>query len=217
MQAVYETGSRITHDIKNLLQSLQAITSVIVNDSEQSGFSISRKLLRRQLPALTQRLKLALEKLQAPEHREQETVYIKDWWQDLQNRISVKRLSYQSDLSGDPVIPADLFDSIIDNLLENIRNKAQINDTVSTTISLYCDEQNVILTICDSGNRIPDDKARQILKEPLQSDNGLGIGLYHATRQAESLGYAFTLKSNLDGKVCFELARQNVSAQIKLI
>jgi hypothetical protein len=217
LQAVYETGARITHDIKNLLQSLQAITSVIVNDSDQDNFSVSRRLLRRQLPALTQRLRLALEKLQAPDNSGQEPVYVKDWWQDLQNRIGMKNLVFQSDLSGDPVIPADLFDSIVDNLLENIRNKVQLEENISTTISLYCDEQNVILSICDNGSKIPDDKARQVLKEPLQSDSGLGIGLYQAARQAESLGYAFVLKNNLDGRVCFELGKQNVSAQLNLV
>lgn len=217
LQAVYETGARITHDIKNLLQSLQAMTSVIVNDSEQDDFSVSRRLLKTQLPVLTQRLKLALEKLQTPDTNEQESVYLKDWWQDLKSRINLKNASYQADLSGDPIIPADLFDSIVDNLLENIRNKVATEASINIIISLFCDDQNVILAICDDGSSIPDDKAKQILKEPLQSDNGLGIGLYQAARQAESLGYSFTLKQNLDGKVCFELEKQNPSAQFNLI
>ncbi len=37
------------------------------------------------------------------------------------------------------------------------------------------------------------------------------------TRLAESLGYGFTLKHNLDGRVCFELGKQNPSAQFNLI
>jgi signal transduction histidine kinase len=159
LQAVYQTGARITHDIKNLLQSLQAITSVIVNDNDQDDYLVSRRLMQKQLPVLTQRLKLALEKLQTPETGEQEPIYLKDWWQDL----------------------------------------------------------NVVLAICDTGNSIPEDKAKVILREPLQSHNGLGIGLYQAARQAEGLGYQITLTSNLDGKVCFELAKQDPSAQISLI
>ncbi len=217
LQAVYETGARITHDIKNLLQSLQAMTSVIVNDSEQDDFSVSRRLLKSQLPVLTQRLKLALEKLQTPDVNDQESVYLKDWWQDLKARINLKNASYQADLSGDPIIPADLFDSIVDNLLENIRNKVASEAGINIIISLFCDDQTVMLAICDDGSSIPDDKAKYILKEPLQSDNGLGIGLYQAARQAESLGYSFTLKHNLDGRVCFELGKQNPTAQISLI
>ena len=60
-----ETGARVTHDIKNILQSLQAITSVIVHDVSGES-SVAQRLVRRQLPHLTQRLQLALDKLQAP-------------------------------------------------------------------------------------------------------------------------------------------------------
>ncbi len=217
LQAVYQTGARITHDIKNLLQSLQAITSVIVNDNDQDDYLVSRRLMQKQLPVLTQRLKLALEKLQTPETGEQESVYLKDWWQDLKIRITLNRVRYQAEVSGDPVIPADLFDSVVDNLLENIRNKVEPAEGLSVVISLYADEQTVVLGICDNGNCIPEDKAKLILKEPLQSHNGLGIGLYQAARQAEGLGYQITLTSNLDGKVCFELAKQDPSTQISLI
>jgi hypothetical protein len=217
LQAVYQTGARITHDIKNLLQSLQAITSVIVNDNDQDDYLVSRRLMQKQLPVLTQRLKLALEKLQTPDTSEQDPVYLKDWWQDLKARITLARVHFQAEVSGDPVIPADLFDSVVDNLLENIRNKVEPADGLTVAISLYADEQNIVLGICDNGNAIPDDKAKLILKEPLQSHNGLGIGLYQAAIQAEGLGYQITLTSNLDGKVCFELAKQDPSAQISLI
>jgi sensor histidine kinase regulating citrate/malate metabolism len=82
---------------------------------------------------------------------------------------------------------------------------------------LFSDQANIILTIRDNGSRISDQKAKQILRQPLPSDNGLGIGLYQAARQAESLGYEFVLKHNLDGNVCFELSKQNNAAQINLI
>jgi hypothetical protein len=217
LQAVYETGARITHDIKNLLQSLQAITSIIVTDSEQNNFSVSGRILKKQLPTLTQRLKLALEKLQTPENSGLESVYLKDWWNDLQQRTNLKNVTFNSDLSGDLIIPAELFDSVIDNLIDNIRNKLQMDKGILTTISLFSDEHNIILTISDNGKSIPSNKADQLLKEPLQSDDGLGIGLYQAARQAESLGFNFTLKYNLDGNVCFELSKQNPSGQIELI
>jgi hypothetical protein len=40
------------------------------------------------------------------------------------------------------------------------------------------------------------------------SENGLGVGLYHAAQQAESGGYELRLTSNVSGKVCFELCRR---------
>ena len=217
LQAVYETGARITHDIKNLLQSLQAITSIIITDSEEDNFSVSGRLLKKQLPTLTQRLKMALEKLQTPESSDQESVYLKDWWNDIRIRININNVDFTSDLSGDHIIPAELFDSVIDNLFENIRNKSQIDGEISTTISVYSDLHDIILTITDSGKSIPADTAKQLLKEPLQSNNGLGIGLYQAARLAESLGYAFILKSNMDGNVGFELSKQEIAGQIELI
>jgi signal transduction histidine kinase len=217
LQAVYETGARITHDIKNLLQSLHAITSIIVTDSEHDNFSISGKLLKKQLPTLTERLKLALEKLQMPESSDQESVCIKDWWNDLRQRINHKNTKFIDNISGERIIPGDFFDSVIDNLLENIRNKTQLDDKISTTISLYADEQDIILTISDTGMPVPEDKAKTISNEILPSDNGLGIGLYQVARQAESLGYLFTLKHNTDGNVCFELSKHNRSGQFDLL
>ena len=48
--------------------------------------------------------------------------------------------------------------------------------------------------------------APDVLRAPVSSRAGLGIGLYQAARLAESSGYALTLESNRDGEVCFVLA-----------
>ena len=47
--------------------------------------------------------------------------------------------------------------------------------------------------------------AELILREPMDSEYGLGIGLYQAARQAESMGYVLELASNVDGAVSFVL------------
>src|SRR5207253_4369464 len=59
VQAVHETGARMTHDMKNLLQSL----NVLCSSAEQTGHSAEEfaGLVRRQLPAIAQRLQQALE------------------------------------------------------------------------------------------------------------------------------------------------------------
>jgi hypothetical protein len=49
--------------------------------------------------------------------------------------------------------------------------------------------------------------AKSLLRAPVPSDSGLGIGLYQAARQAEAAGYALRLASNRDGEVCFALER----------
>ncbi|OGA66850.1 MAG: hypothetical protein A3G83_12470 [Betaproteobacteria bacterium RIFCSPLOWO2_12_FULL_68_20] len=44
-----------------------------------------------------------------------------------------------------------------------------------------------------------------LLRAPVRSASGLGIGLYQSARQAEAAGYALSLESNSDGDVCFAL------------
>jgi hypothetical protein len=54
---------------------------------------------------------------------------------------------------------------------------------------------------------VPDAIAASLLRAPVQSESGLGIGLYQAARQAAAAGYALRLESNRDGEVCFSLRR----------
>src|SRR6478672_3374449 len=63
LQAVHETGARLTHDMKNLLQSLLTLTSMAPREPAE-GYD---GLLQRQLPLLTKRLQATLEKLRSPE------------------------------------------------------------------------------------------------------------------------------------------------------
>lgn len=212
LQAIHETGARVTHDIKNLLQSLQAMTSIIIHESDDADPRPSQQLLKKQLPSLTQRLQLALDKLQAPATLTTgEKVYLKDWWQDLQKRHNLPNTKFQADISGDPVIPAELFDSVMDNLMENLREKAQLESGLTIIISLYGDMNRLYLSVCDTGSKIPDGKAAAILKEPIKSDSGLGVGLYQVAQLAETLGYSLALTKNRNGNVCFELKSKHPS------
>jgi hypothetical protein len=206
LKAIYETGARITHDIKNLLQSFQAITSIVTHDSSDSSFEVSQQILKKQLPNLTQRLQLALDKLQAPQDQDREEIYLKDWWNDLQKRNAHNHIHFQHECHGDPKIPVDLFDSVIDNLLENIQVK-KINETnLTITITIYCNEDKISVTVCDSGSMVPESIAKDLLSNVIDSDNGLGIGLYQARKLAEKFDYELKLISNINERVCFELS-----------
>jgi len=205
LKAIYETGARITHDIKNLLQSLQAITSIVTHDTDGSNLEISQQVLKRQLPNLTQRLQLALDKLQTPEAQDTEEIFLKDWWADLKKRNSHNKILFQDDTHGDPTIPVELFDSVIDNLLENIQTKKITEPDIEITITLVSSEAITIVTVCDSGSLIPDNISRELLSNVITSDNGLGIGLYQARKQAELFAYDLKLTNNQQGRVCFEL------------
>jgi len=206
LKAIYETGARITHDIKNLLQSLQAITSIVGHDTDGSSMLVSQQVLKKQLPHLTQRLQLALDKLQTPQVHDDKEVYLKDWWEDLQKRNSHNKIFFQADIHGDPTIPVDLFDSVIDNLLENIQTKKYNEPGIETTITLACNHDVINVTVCDSGSMIPENISRELLNSPITSDNGLGIGLYQANKHAEIFGYSVKLIINQSERVCFELS-----------
>ena len=52
---------------------------------------------------------------------------------------------------------------------------------------------------------MPPEIAASLLRAPVSSRSGLGIGLYQAARQAESSGYRLELETNRDGEVCFAL------------
>jgi hypothetical protein len=54
---------------------------------------------------------------------------------------------------------------------------------------------------------VPAGIAASLLRAPVPSDSGLGIGLYQAARQAQAAGYALRLEANRDGEVCFTLRR----------
>ena len=79
LRAVHETGARLTHDVKNLLQSLNGLVAAIdcVEDDGQV-----RQLVGRQLPAISARLAATLAKLQAPATDSQRLLHLSVWWED---------------------------------------------------------------------------------------------------------------------------------------
>lgn len=210
LKAIHETGARVTHDIKNLLQSLHAITNIIqYEQTEPEAKSVSHRLLERQMPHLTQRLQLALDKLQAPDKHLSEKIYLNDWWYDFTGRNEMKDIEFHSSVAENILVPAELLDSVIENMFENLREKKRLDSNLRIRVELLCNAVEFRLSISDNGKKIPDSLVNSLLKEPVKSDNGLGIGLYQVTRLAELSGYTFALKENSDGNVCFELSKEN--------
>ncbi|MGC2049756.1 MAG: sensor histidine kinase [Gallionella sp.] len=200
LQAVYETGSRLTHDLKNMLQSLLSLTSIA-----QSREQIAQQLLRQQLPLLTQRIELTLTKLQQPETAsEAAQLPLNVWWNSVRQRNQFQNIEWRApDMLPDYNIPAPLFDCVIDNLLDNVLKKRQTDPDM--VISAEIQPEPLRLVVCDSGAPIPEAIAAKLLHSAVVAENGLGIGLYQASRWAEQLGYRLKLISNRAGKVCFEL------------
>jgi signal transduction histidine kinase len=203
--AIHETGARLTHDVKNLLQSLQALCAA-AESSDGARAAELQKLMRRQLPQIAQRLERTLEKLARPQLRTMTMVDAAQWWQSLHRRAAQDGvlLSSQGRLDG-VLLPQELFDSAADNLLQNALVKRQLDARVGVRVELATLD-GVRLSVIDTGTAIEPAIAERLLAEPVASRNGLGVGLYQVAQLAIEHGYDLRLSSNQAGAVQFTLA-----------
>jgi signal transduction histidine kinase len=199
LRAVHETGARMTHDIKNLLQSLNVLCSVAASEERRDSPEL-HALLRRQLPAMSQRLSETLARLQQPGDADETYVGARAWWDALARQYRGEGVQFETaDIPEALRLPRSLFDSVADNLIRNALAKR-----VAVHVALEWGG-HLTFSVCDAGPAIPADVAAQLLRGPVTSRGGLGIGLYQAARQAEELGYRLRLEANRDGAVCFVL------------
>jgi hypothetical protein len=205
MQAVHETGARVTHDVKNLLQSLNVLCSVALAERGDSPESLA--LLRRQLPAVTQRLAATLDKLQRPVAEDDTRMPAAEWWGGIQRQYQDRGIAFSAGTLEAAEIPRALFDSVADNLLQNALAKRGAEPAVRVSAELSAAGAAPRLRVCDTGRAVPPEIAGALLRAPVRSNNGLGIGLFQAARQAQASGYELVLEANRDGMVCFALRR----------
>ena len=203
LQAVHETGARLTHDVKNLLQSLYTLTSVAPASADDHYGA----LLQRQLPQLTKRLHGTLDKLRTPEVAVQELlVPASQWWKALRESLEGSGVALEAAIERQCEIPAALFDSFVENALDNARAKLAREPGIGLAVRFECRPGIVSVEVRDSGSAVPPAVVRRLFREPIERDAGLGIGLYHAARQAQQAGYRVELAANEPGAVRFVLA-----------
>lgn len=206
MQAVYETGARLTHDIKNIVQSMGTLCSAAEQTDTTDDSSLAA-LIRRQLPQLNQRLALTLDKLQAPNKTVHHKIKLATWWQSLQHRHSQTTVKFLAVALAEINVDNEVLDSVVDNLLQNAIEKSRNEPGIEIEAELSVDGKFSI-EVVDSGKAMPKDKAEMLFKKHVRSENGLGIGLYHAARQAQRAGYLLSLATNRDGEVRFRLTQE---------
>ena len=207
MQAIHETGARLIHDVKNLLQSLRSLCAAAESSNAGEAAAL-QDLMKRQLPHIAQRLNITLEKLQAPEQASPAQINAAAWWEGFKHRYARNGIVFSGDddAMADITLPFDLFDSAAENLLENAIAKAQTQAGLQITVNFEA-EAGGRLTVCDAGSAVPKAVAARLFAAPVPSHVGFGIGLYQAAKLAEQSGYQLALANNEDGRVCFELAR----------
>ena len=201
LRAVHETGARSTHEIKNLLQSLDMLCHAVLNDGGHDPAAV-QALLGAQLPAIRTRLNEAMLNIRQPRPDDLRPLPLLRWWAALQARHVDARIEYvlEGELAGVSV-PAALFDCVADNLLRNALDKqARV-----IRVRVQAAENGCSLRVTNDGQLIEEARAARLFVQPLASDSGLGIGLYQASRLAESAGYRLTLDENAAGVVSFGL------------
>lgn len=205
LQAVYETGSRLTHDIKNLLQSLNTLCVAASREGEHPSPEFQR-LLMRQLPTVAQRLQQTLDKLGHPSMESTTWILARVWWADAMRRFSELGVEFSS--TGDiltALVPSNLFASALENMVQNALEKRQMQPALKVWANLSASPDGVILSVEDNGSPLAPGPAAEIGRGPVASENGLGIGLYQLSRQAENCQYVLELAENREGAVRFVL------------
>src|SRR5262245_61811346 len=205
VQAVHETGARMTHDVKNLLQSLNVLCAAAERDAAPNAGGELSALMRRQLPAITQRLQQTLDKLQKPDASNGRFIKADMWWEGRQRSYAGRGVEFSREGTGDAVmLPKELFDCAGDNLLQNALRKRRLDESVNIRASFRCDDA-IEFSVCDSGTPVASEVLRGLMRGPVPSDTGFGIGLYQTSRLAEISGFSLQLRENDPGRVCFSL------------
>ena len=208
MQAFYETGSRLTHDIKNILQSVGTLCAAAEHtslDDQAQNDEALLKLLRRQLPVLNQRIATTLDKLKAPSEDKKRQEKTSFWWHALMQRYQYHQLEFIANTIPKFEINAEALDGVLDNLLQNAIEKAKSQPHIWIKAEMMSDADHFTCEVTDTGTAMPQQVAEDLFKRHISSSNGLGVGLYHAAKQAEQAGYQLSLVKNLDGEVRFRV------------
>ncbi|MDP3087483.1 MAG: ATP-binding protein [Methylotenera sp.] len=205
MQTFYETGSRLTHDIKNILQSLGTLTAATEQPSDEEGDVRLIALIKKQLPRLNQRLAATLTKLERPSVEKKRQAKVATWWKSFRQLNTHQLIQFETPANLPKTdIDPEVLDSVVDNLLQNALEKAKLEVNTIIKVTLM-PSQHFCLEVTDTGSAMTSETAERLFKSHVSSKNGLGVGLYHAAQQALQAGYHLSLVDNQDGEVRFRL------------
>lgn len=206
MQAFYESGSRLTHDIKNILQSVGTLVKA-AEQTEEAENEALLGLIRRQLPVLNQRIAATLDKLKAPGEEKKRLDKISGWWSSLQMRHQLSDIQFNAEKLPALDINAEVLDSVLENLISNALEKMKYQPDTRISVTIYDNnESGYCIDVIDTGRGMDADIAKELFKKHVASENGMGVGLYHAAYDAKQAGYELNLAHNRDGAVCFRLS-----------
>jgi len=201
-ETIHHTGARLTHDIKNILQSIKTSINIVQIKPDENQ-PLPSKLLQQNLNQISNRLESTLEKLKAPElSTSYQFVDIEKWLENFKSINSHSSVEYHSDIRVSHAIPPELFESVINNLLSNALSKT---DTKNIIVDVISNLEMIVVTVCDDGKSMDVDVENKLFNQPVSSGQGMGIGLYQSAFMARAFNYELELANNQEGKVCFSL------------
>lgn len=199
LRAAHETGARLTHDVKNLLQSLHGLMALAKAPPAEAA-----PLLAAHLPQLYERLARTLDKLQTGgSHLDQTFMPAAQWWDELRAWYTARGVAFNGQPQAARGVVRGTMDSVVGVLLENALEKRAAGGAVTVTAAWFEGADGQGVRVCDGGAAVPEDVAAQLFRLPVESAKGLGLGLYQAARTAYRMGYTLTLEENAPGRVCF--------------
>jgi signal transduction histidine kinase len=198
---IHHTGARLTHDIKNILQSIKTSLDILDMDEDSTQ---SQLLLQSNLNQIGSRLESTLAKLRAPKLNTQvNLVNCRQWMERIGKRHNAnKRIHFHADIDNNITLPVDLFDSVAENLINNALKKSA---STQVELRLLSDNEIILLSICDDGEAIESEIENNLFTQPVSSGSGMGIGLYQSAIMAQAFQYELELSQNERGRVCFNL------------
>jgi sensor histidine kinase regulating citrate/malate metabolism len=134
-------------------------------------------------------------------------VAARTWWAELERRLAGSGITLTATIEADRDVSSALFDSFVENGLDNARAKLGREPGIEISILFKCTAERFELSLCDTGSAVPDSIAHKLFRGPIERSGALGIGLFHAARQAQQAGYRLSLSDNRQGYVCFALTR----------
>ena len=198
---IHHTGARLTHDVKNILQSIKTSLEILEMDKDTPA---SQKLLESNLKQIGGRLQSTLDKLRAPRlNTHISLVDCHKWMKRIEKQHNTNaRISFQSDIENNLVVPVDLFDSVAENLINNALKKPS---SIRVELRLLSSNDTILLSVCDDGEPISPDIENSLFSKPVSSGSGMGIGLYQSAIMAHAFNFELELSQNERGRVCFNL------------
>ena len=164
----------------------------------------AQKLLQSNLRQVGDRLQSTLEKLRAPKLNTQISLVDCDKWVERihKQHNTNARMFFDSDIENNLVLPVDLFDSVVENLINNALKKPSAS---RIEVRLMSSSDIILLSVCDDGEAIAADIESNLFAKPVSSGSGMGIGLYQSAIMAHAFNYELELSQNGEGRVCFNL------------